>query len=145
MKIVIANDHRGIEQKNNIVKYLNLKQVDTIDVGTNNNNSVDYPLSAEQAVKKILNKEVEFGILLCGTGIGMSIAANRFRGIRCAHVNNEVDVKLAREHNNANMIAMSSSLDFDLTKKIIDIFLSSDFSNENRHIKRNEMLDNYDN
>ena len=91
------------------------------------------------------NKESDLGILLCGTGIGMSIAANKVNGIRCAKVNNVHDTVLTREHNNANVIALSANDTLFKTKKIVNAFINTSFSNDERHIRRIEMLEKHDN
>lgn len=134
MKIGIANDHRGVNLKRKIVDYLHDKGYSCTNYGTNSDESVDYVDYAEKLCKAIINKNVDAGILICGTGIGMSIAANKIDGIRCARVVNENDAKLAKEHNMANVIAFGEDLkDY---KKVVDAFLETDFSSETRHKRR---------
>jgi ribose 5-phosphate isomerase B len=145
MKLVIASDHRGIKRKKEIIDYLRKNNIEVIDLGPNTEESVDYPIYAFKLCNEICNNNAELGILLCGTGIGMSIAANKVKGIRCAKVTNVNDTILTRQHNNANVIALSSSESLFKTKKIIDAFVKTEFSNDERHIRRIEMLENYDN
>lgn len=142
MKIGIASDHRGYNKKEKIIKYLKEIGYDVIDYGTNNEQSVDHPIYAFKLCEDVENS-VEKGILLCGTGIGMSIAANKVKGIRCAKVSSIKEAKLSRQHNNANVIAMSADMSLFKTKKIIDLFLKTDFLNEEKYIKRNKMVDDY--
>lgn len=145
MKLVIASDHRGIKRKKEIIDYLRKNNIEVIDLGPNTEESVDYPIYAFKLCNEICNNNAELGILLCGTGIGMSIAANKVKGIRCAKVTNVNDTILTRQHNNANVIALSSSESLFKTKKIVDAFVKTEFSNDERHIRRIEMLENYDN
>lgn len=145
MKIAIANDHRGVERKKEIIEYLISLGHEVIDLGaTSSEVLLDYPEYAFNVVKAIKNNEVDSGILLCRTGIGMSIAANRFKGIRCAKVDSISDVTLARNDNDANIITLSETLDMDTVKEMIDTYLNTPFLGE-RHQRRIEMLDNYDN
>ena len=144
MKIAIANDHRGVERKNEIVNHLKSLGHTVINCGTDSNESVDYPKYAFDVSSKVSNKEVDLGILLCGTGIGMSIAANKVKGIRCAKVDNINDAYLTRLHNNANILAMSSENDLGLAIEIIDTFINTEFSNDERHINRIKMISDYE-
>ena len=108
MKIAIGNDHAGVEFKNKIMQELRSKGYEIVNVGTNTLDSVDYPDIAKEVSQKILDGEVNFGILICGTGIGISIAANKIKGIRAALCHNEYTAKLARLHNDANIIALGA-------------------------------------
>ena len=108
MKIVIGNDHSGVEYKNQLVEYLEGKGIEIINVGTDSADSVDYPDIAQEATKVWLEGKADFGILICGTGIGISIAANKVEGIRAALVNNEVCARLSRQHNNANFLVLGA-------------------------------------
>lgn len=141
LKIGIACDHRGYKIKNDIIKKLQEKY-EVIDYGTNSEESKDYPIYAFKLCEDI--KNIDFGILLCGTGIGISIAANKVKKIRCARVVSIEDAYLARYHNNANVIALSSEQNIDNLIELIEKFINTEFSNEPRHIRRNEMIDNYD-
>ena len=132
MKIGIASDHAGYEVKERIISEL---KYDFKDYGTNSLESVDYPDFALKLGKDI-NNQIALGILICKTGIGMSIACNKIKGVRCAKVDNETEAKLTREHNDANVMAISADKNFEDIKKIIEIFLNTPFSNDERHIRR---------
>lgn len=140
MVIAVASDHRGIKMKEYVKKILRDKKVEVIDLGPNTSDSVDYPEYALKVTDSIFKKEADLGILICGTGIGMSIAANKVKGIRCALVHNKREAMLARLHNDANCMALSSSLSVFKLSKIIDNFTSTKFSNEERHQHRVDMI-----
>lgn len=142
MKIGIASDHRGYNQKEELITFLKKKGFDVIDYGTNSKESVDHPVYAFKLCEDI-DKKIEKGILLCGTGIGMSIAANKVKGIRCAKVDSIKEAKLSREHNNANVIAISANFSLLKMKKLISTFLETAFLNEEKYIRRNKMVDDY--
>lgn len=142
MKIGIASDHRGVILKEKIKNYLN-DRYQIIDYGTNSIESVDYPQYAYKIGESVRDNKIDLGILICGTGIGMSIACNKVKKVRCAKVTTKEEAFLARSHNNANVIALSENV--TNYKEIIDTFLTTDFSNEEKHIRRIEMIDNYDN
>ena len=126
MKIAIASDHAGITLKQQIIDHLKQKNIDVIDFGTNSLTSVDYPDYAQKCARSVQEKKVTYGILICGSGIGMSIAANKFKGIRCALIYDEITAKLAKEHNHANIIAIGDRLtDHKLALKMVDIFLTT--------------------
>lgn len=145
MIIGIASDHRGIKRKEKIIKYLVKKGHAVINYGTNDSNSVDYPDYAFLIGDKINNQEIDFGILICGTGIGMCIAANKVHNIRCAKIDNVKEARLAKSHNNANVIALSSSMYLFKMKDIIDVFINTPFSDEERHQRRIDKINNYSN
>ena len=107
MKLAIATDHNGVKEKKEIMSFLINKGYEVFDLSPDNNPSDDYPDYASRVCTKVLNNEADLGILMCGTGIGMSIAANKFKGIRCAKVSNDTEAVIAREHNNDNVIALS--------------------------------------
>jgi len=108
MKIIVASDHAGFEFKNHILRYLSEKEIETLDLGTKNNNSVDYPDYASKVAKLISAGEIDQGILICGTGIGMSIAANKFTGVRAALCHNLETAEASRRHNDANILVLGS-------------------------------------
>lgn len=142
MKIAIATDHNGVEQK----KYLitNLKEYDFIDKSPNNTPTDDYPDFAFAVAQSVLNKEADLGILMCGTGIGMSIAANKVRGIRCAHCSDISQAHLAREHNNANIIALSYKQNLNEITLMIKEFVETTPSTEERHTRRVNKIISYE-
>ena len=142
MKIVIGNDHNGYELKKEIVRYLKEARYYLEDVGCDNVESVDYPLIAKAVCDKVLEDNDNLGILICGTGIGMSIAANRIKGIRCAKVSTEEEVALSRLHNDANVMAISGRIDKNLALRFVNKFINTQFSEEERHVRRNQQIDN---
>ena len=143
MKILIANDHRGIKLKEELLKYLSKKNYSVENLGTNKEVSVDYPAIAFKLSKKIKENK-NLGILICGTGIGMSIAANKVKGIRCAKVSTAKEAKLSRMHNNANVIAISADLPLFKAKRIVKSFIETPYSNEDRHQRRIDMISKYE-
>lgn len=141
MKIGIASDHRGFTRKLELIRYLKLLGHEVIDYGTDNKESSDYPEFAFKLGEDIA--KIDFGILICGTGIGMSIAANKVRGVRCARIVSIDDAKHARIDNNANVMAISNNLCLRRIKQIIKVFIETQFSDEERHHKRIKMIDKY--
>lgn len=145
MKIGIANDHRGVDAKEIISKYLIEKGYGVVNYGTNTKEAVDFPDYAYKLGKGVLNKEVDLGIAICGTGIGMSIALNKMKGIYCAKVSKESEAVLSKAHNNANVIAISEETDKELMLSIIDKFVRTPFSNIDRYINRNNKIKDIEN
>lgn len=136
MKVVIGADHGGFELKEVLSGYLKEKGFDVLDVGVYDTNSVDYPDIAEKACREITEKNVDFGVLVCGTGIGISISANKIKGIRCALVSNEYSAEMTKRHNDANVLAFGGRvLGPDLAKNILDAYLSAEFEG-GRHQNR---------
>lgn len=144
MKIGIASDHRGFLLKQKLTKYLEKKEYNVINYGTNSNESVDYPDYAFKLCNGLIKEEVDFGIAICGTGIGISIACNKVKGIRCAKVSNEKEAMMSRKHNNANIVAISADMSLLEAKDIIDMFLITNFTNEDRHIQRIQKITDYE-
>ena len=139
-KIAIASDRAGLELKTYIIDELK-GQYDFDDLGTNNQDPVDYPDYAIKVVDKILSGHSEFGILICGTGIGMSIAANRHKGIRAALCSDIYSVRLSRQHNNANVLAMGANIvALPIAKEMIKEWLKEEFEG-GRHERRICKLD----
>jgi ribose 5-phosphate isomerase B len=138
LKIVIGNDHAGVILKNNIMK--KFPEIEWVNVGTDSENSIDYPDIAFEASKKILSGEVNMGVLICGTGTGIGIAANKIKGVRAAMCFNEIMAEYARKHNNANIVTLGSRiLGEELCFSIIRRFLDTDFEG-GRHQKRVEKI-----
>ncbi|MCM8803805.1 MAG: ribose 5-phosphate isomerase B [Candidatus Omnitrophica bacterium] len=136
MKIGIASDHAGFELKNYLKELLKNEGYQVIDYGPEIKKVVDYPDYAEKVAKGIQNREIKFGILICGTGIGMSIVANKFKGIRAARCCSIYDALLAREHNDANIITLGGRLiGKELSFEITKTFLSTQFT-KGRHLGR---------
>ena len=143
MKLAIGTDHRGRELKEQLISLLE-KKYEIVDCSKENYDTDDYPDFAFKVCNSVLNNS-DFGVLLCGTGIGMSIAANKVKGIRCALVHNINEAHLAKEHNNANVIAFSSALPIDEIIKCIDEFANTSFSNQENHQRRVEKIIKYEN
>ena len=139
MQIAIAADHGGFELKEALKKHYN--HLNLLDLGTFSTDSVDYPDIAHKMAQAILNKQADLGILICGTGVGISIAANRHKGIRAALIYNEDVARLAKEHNNANVLVFGGrTMSVADVIKYIDIFMASEFAG-GRHQKRIEKID----
>lgn len=136
MRISIASDHGGFEQKQQLIPYLEGKGADIIDRGPATDDSVDYPDFAKLVCEDVQAGNAEFGILVCGTGIGMAISANKMRGIRAANVTSVEFAKLAREHNNANVLALSGRfVSLEDNESIVDAFIATPFEG-GRHERR---------
>ena len=125
MKIGIANDHHGVLIKQELTKYLENLGYTVVNYGTDLDDMVDYPDYAFKVGEAVRDKVINYGILICNTGIGMSIAANKVKNVRCAKVNNVYEAKMTRRDNDANMIAISSRLDIELIKEILNTFFKS--------------------
>lgn len=142
MKIGLACDHGGYKLKEKIKKYLESIKIETVDYGTNSLESVDYPDYAHKLCDGINSKEVDFGIAICSTGIGISIACNKVKGIRCATVRTIEDVKMTRNDNNANIIAISEKTDIKTALKLVDTMVNTPFAGIDRYKRRiNKMRD----
>ena len=144
MKIGIATDHRGIEVKQELTNYLKDLGYNIVDYGTNSPDSVDYPDYAFKVGEAVANNDIDFGVLICNTGIGMSIAANKVKGVRCARVIDEYDAKMTRIDNDANVIALSSRVALEKLKSVLKVFLETPHNSEERHDRRISKIDNYE-
>ena len=141
MKIAIASDHAGFEMKQNIIDFLAKKNVDILNLGTDSTESVDYPLYADKLTDTILTNKADFGILVCGTGIGISIRANRHKGIRAALLYDDDVALMTRKHNDANVMVFGGrTMNKEDILKRIDIFINTEFEG-GRHQRRIDMLD----
>ena len=137
MKLAIACDHGALELKNNLAAYLKEKGFDVTDFGTYTPDSCDYPDFASAAAKAVAEGKCDKGIVLCTTGIGVSIVANKVDGIRCALLSDTKSAQLTRLHNDTNMMALGAGiLSQALAFEIVDIWLSTEFSGEARHQRR---------
>lgn len=145
MKIGIAADHGGYELKEKLTKYLSDKGYSIINYGTNSFDSVDYPDFAFKLGEAVAKQECTYGIAICTTGIGMSIACNKVKGIRCAKVENMDEAIQSRQHVNCNIIAISARIGLEEVEKLVEAFITTDFSNIDRHIKRIEKITKYEN
>ena len=136
MKLFIACDHAGIELKDEIKKYLSEKGYDVADLGINTGEKIDYPISAERVARKVAEEHDSLGILICGTGIGISIAANKVKGVRAAVCSDVTTAHLVKEHNNANIIAFGARIvGMETAKDIVKAYLDAKFLG-GRHEKR---------
>ena len=144
MKIGIATDHNGVNEKKIIIDHLRSFGVEVVDYSPENYDTDDYPVFAFRVANAVKDKQVDEGILLCGTGIGMSIAANKIHGIRCARITSVNDAHFAKFHNNANMIAMSYKEDIKDILDMVDEFIKTDFAKEERHVRRIKMIEDID-
>ena len=145
MKLSIGSDHAGYDLKKQIFEYLQKEGHVVIDQGTYNKDSVDYPDFAKWVVKDVQDNEADYGILVCYTGIGMSMAANKARGIRAALVGKVEDAVLTREHNNANVLCLSAkNTNAEDAFEIVKAFLSTDFAG-GRHERRVEKVMRFEN
>lgn len=142
MRVGIVSDHRGYELKQELIK--ELVNYELIDYGTHSTESVDYPDYAFLLGDKVVKKEVDYGIAICGSGIGISIACNKVNGIRCAKVNTVLDAKMTRLDNDANIIAISAKTEKNKAVELITTFLETPFSNEKRHINRINKIKDYE-
>ena len=143
-KIVIGCDHGGFELKNEIIAHLEKRGIEVTDVGTYSTASCNYPDYARAVCRKIQSGEFERGILVCGTGIGISIAANKFDGIRCALVRDSFSARLTKEHNNANIIALGGRVTgTELAADIVDSWLNAEFAG-GRHQGRIDIISSFE-
>jgi ribose 5-phosphate isomerase B len=140
--IAIGSDHGGLELKNQLIEHLEKKGFECRDVGCYTSDSCDYPVYAKKVCEQVLSGECKEGILICGTGIGMSMAANKIKGIRAALCGDCFSAQATKEHNNANVLCLGARvIGPELAFRIADTFLEAEFSNAERHIKRIEMLE----
>ncbi|SCI37292.1 MULTISPECIES: ribose 5-phosphate isomerase B [unclassified Romboutsia] len=141
MKIGLGCDHGGYNLKIEIKNHLESKGIECIDYGTNNDTeSVDYPFYGEEVANAVVNKDVDYGIVCCGTGIGISLAANKVPGIRCAVVSDVFSAKMSKAHNNANMLSLGERvLGRGLAIEIVDAWINTEFEGD-RHSRRVDMI-----
>jgi len=141
MKIAIGNDHAAVELKNQISEYIKEKYgYEVINFGTDTNESVDYPIYGAKVARAVAAGEADLGIAICGTGLGISLAANKVKGIRCAVCSEPYTAKMSRAHNNCNMLAFGARVvGLDLAKMIVDTFLTTEFEG-GRHQRRVDLI-----
>lgn len=141
MKIVIGCDHAGFAIKGAVKEHLASLGHEVVDVGTNSTDSCHYPVYASAACRKILDGECELGILICGTGVGMSIAANKHKGIRAACCSDTFSARLTREHNDANMLCFGERVvGVGLAIDLVNAFINAEYMNSGNHVTRVAML-----
>ncbi len=137
MKIYIGSDHGGYEMKLEIIAHLKERNIEVEDLGCDSPASCDYPIYADKVSNAVLNDKDSLGILICGTGLGMSMAANKKKGIRAALCHDTFSAEATREHNNANILCMGARvIGPGLALKLVDTFIDTPFSNDERHVRR---------
>lgn len=140
--VAIGCDHGGFILKQEIIGYFQENNIEYRDYGTYDTNSCDYPIYAKKVAEAVVQGECEKGILICGTGIGISMAANKVKGIRAALCHDCFSAQATREHNNANILALGGRVvGAGLAIKIVDTFLKTEFSQDKRHIRRIEQIE----
>ena len=141
LKVAIGSDHGGFNYKEAVIEYLKARNIDYIDVGTYTRESCDYPIIAKHVAEKVISGEANRGILICGTGIGMSIAANKFKGIRAAHCTDTFSAKASRAHNNSNILCIGERITGEcIALDIVDVWLKTKFEG-GRHQRRVDMIE----
>ena len=142
MKIAIGNDHAGYALKDTVIEVLKSRNIEILDLGCYSTESVHYPVYGEAVGRAVVSGEADKGIVICGSGIGISIAANKVPGVRCALCSEPLSAELSRQHNDANVLAMGArTIGPEMAKKIIETFLDTEFLG-GRHGIRVEMLNN---
>lgn len=140
MKIGIGNDHAAVEMKQQIAEYLKELGHEVVNYGTDTNESCDYPLYGETVGRAVVDKEVDLGILICGTGVGISLAANKVKGVRAVVCSEPYSAKLSKQHNNTNVLAFGARVvGIELAKMIVKEWLDAEFEGE-RHQRRVDMI-----
>lgn len=140
MIIGIGNDHVAVEMKEQIKAYLLEKGINVVDFGTNSHERFDYPIAGEQVANAVVHKEIDAGILICGTGVGISLSANKVNGIRAVVCSEPYSARLSKQHNNTNILAFGARvIGIELAKMIVDEWLKAEFEG-GRHQKRIDMI-----
>ena len=140
--IAIGSDHGGIKLKETVINYLKEKGLESKDFGTYTTDSCDYPVFGKAVANSVASQESEKGIVICTTGIGISITANKVKGVRCALCSDSLSAKMTRLHNDANVLAMGAGIVGDnLALEIVDTFLNTEFSGEERHQRRIDLIE----
>ncbi|MDD4183893.1 MAG: ribose 5-phosphate isomerase B [Candidatus Izemoplasmatales bacterium] len=145
MKIAIGSDHAGFPYKKPIIDHLSNQGIETIDKGCYSDTPTDYPIYAVKVAEAVRDKEVDYGILICGTGIGMSIAANKVHGIRAGACQTEFVARSMKEHNHANVLCLGSRTNtLAEVLRFVDLYLGNNYSPAERHLKRLELIHKYE-
>lgn len=140
MKIGIGNDHAAVEMKQQVVEYLESKGIEVVNYGTDTNESCNYPEYGEKVGRAVVSGEVDLGILICGTGVGISLAANKVKGVRAVVCSEAYSAKLSRQHNDTNVLAFGARvIGIEVAKMIIDEWLNAEFMG-GRHQTRVDMI-----
>ena len=144
MRLGIASDHRGYKLKEKLKKYLNKKGYEVEDYGTDSPESADYPIYGIKLGEAIRDKEIDLGIVICGTGIGISIACNKVKGVRCSRIVNAKEAKITKIHNMANVIALNEKMFLFQAKDIVDNFIKTKYQDDERFIRRVNQITEYE-
>ena len=145
MKLAIGNDHVAVEMKNQIKAYLEEKGIEVIDVGTNSTERFNYPISGYKVAKLVASGKVDGGVLMCGTGVGISLAANKVKGIRACVCSEPYSAKLSKQHNNSNIIAFGARvIGIETAKMIVDEWLGAKYEG-GRHQVQIDMISEIEN
>ena len=140
-KIAIGCDHAAFNEKEKLKNFLINKEYELVDVGTHSSDSVDYPSFGHKVGKMVVSNEVKKGIVICGSGIGISIAANKIKGVRAALCSSTEHAEMSRKHNDANVLALGARMtDFNIILKIVDVWLNTDFEG-GRHLNRVNLIE----
>jgi ribose 5-phosphate isomerase B len=146
MKIAIGSDHAAFEEKEKLLEHLAEQGHEMYNAGTHSDNSTDYPIYAKDVANNVANGVCDIGILICGTGIGMTMTANKTEGIRAALVHDEFTTEMSRKHNDANVLCMGARvLDYETIEKLTDLWIKTEYEGKKpggeRHAKRVAMID----
>ena len=141
MKVAITNDHRGYELKKYIIKHM--KNIEFVDLGANSKDFSDYSTKGIELGEYVVKNKC-FGVAICGSGIGISIACNKVKGVRCAKVDFIKEAIVTRKDNNSNVVAISGEMNFERAVRIVEEFINTEFSALERHIKRIKQIDEYE-
>ncbi len=142
MKIGIANDHSAVEMKNELVSWLKENGYEVVNYGTDTSDSVDYPVYGEKLANAVVSGEVERGIAICGTGIGIGIACNKVRGIRCCSCSEPYSAEYSRRHNNANIVSIGARvIGIEMAKMIVNAFMTTEFEGGRHERRVNQLMD----
>ena len=143
-KIAIGSDHGGVELKNELIDYLTKKGYSVENFGTDTKESIDYPVIAKKVISSMLEGNCQKGILICGTGIGMSLCANRVKNIRAVACSDSTTAKYSRLHNDSNVLCLGARIiGSEAAKDICDIWLNTEFENEERHLRRINLIEKF--
>ena len=141
MKIAIGNDHSAVELKNIIVDFLKEKGIEVLNLGTDSSESCDYPVYGEKVGRAVVSGEADLGIAICGTGLGISLAANKVKGVRACVCSEPYTAVMSRRHNDANVLALGAGITGpNLAKRMVEVFLNTEFEG-GRHARRVAQLD----
>ncbi len=144
MKIGFASDHRGYKLKKELIDELKKENYEIIDYGTDSEESTDYPDYAFKLGENVVNKNVDFGVAICGSGIGISIACNKVKGIRCAKVSNKEEAEVTRIDNDSNIVAFGEKTSFDEALAIVKTFINTESSDLEKHKRRINKIKEYE-